>query len=90
MDHWCVRASSREGLHAAWRHSVSATRPEDLMTKEIYYSYDTKTGEVRYKSEKRVKLHRNPTDQRPHMYNNGYYASAAMIFNKERRLLFMV
>ncbi|TMS21265.1 Ribosomal protein S6 kinase-like 1 [Larimichthys crocea] len=59
-----------------------ATRPGDLQTEEIYYSYNTETGEEKYMSiplqkfqEKFVNLHYNPTDQRLYMYNNGYYVS---------------
>ncbi|XP_049452920.1 olfactomedin-4-like [Epinephelus fuscoguttatus] len=66
-----------------------ATRPGDLMTEEIYYSYDTKTGKEKYMSiplqkfqENFVNLHYNPTDQRLYMYNNGYYASYHVKFNK--------
>nr|XP_033497949.1 olfactomedin-4-like [Epinephelus lanceolatus] len=66
-----------------------ATRPGDLNTEEIYYSYDTKTGEEKYMSipfqkfqENFVNLHYNPTDQRLYMYNNGYYASYHVRFNK--------
>uniref|UniRef100_A0A3B4TGD0 Si:ch211-173a9.6 n=1 Tax=Seriola dumerili TaxID=41447 RepID=A0A3B4TGD0_SERDU len=57
-----------------------ATRPGDLNTEEIYYSYDTKTGEEKHMSiplqkfqERFVNLHYNPTDQRLYMYNDGYY-----------------
>ncbi|KAE8289833.1 Olfactomedin-4 [Larimichthys crocea] len=67
-----------------------ATRPGDLQTEEIYYSYNTKTGEEKYMSiplqkfqEKFVNLHYNPTDQRLYMYNNGYYVSYNVRFNKE-------
>ncbi|XP_034432202.1 olfactomedin-4-like [Hippoglossus hippoglossus] len=67
-----------------------ATRPRDLNTEEIYYSYDTKTKEEKYMSiplqkfqEKIVNLHYNPTDQRLYMYNNGYYVSYNVRFNKE-------
>ncbi|XP_035530447.1 olfactomedin-4-like [Morone saxatilis] len=67
-----------------------ATRPGDLKTEEIYYSYDTETGEEKYMSiplqkfqEKYTNLHYNPTDQRLYMYNNGYYVSYSVRFNKE-------
>ncbi|XP_041667836.1 olfactomedin-4-like [Cheilinus undulatus] len=67
-----------------------ATRPSDLKTEEIYYSYDTTTGEEKYMSipiqkfqEKLVNLHYNPTDQRLYMYNDGYYVSYNVRFNKE-------
>ena len=66
-----------------------ATRPRDLNTEEIYYSYDTKTKEEKYMSvplqkfqEKIINLHYNPTDQRLYMYNNGYYVSYNVRFNK--------
>lgn len=67
-----------------------ATRSADLKTEEIYYSYDTKTKEEKFMSikfqkfqEKIVNLHYNPTDQKLYMYNNGYYVSYNLRFNKE-------
>uniref|UniRef100_UPI003AAA32D1 olfactomedin-4-like n=1 Tax=Centroberyx gerrardi TaxID=166262 RepID=UPI003AAA32D1 len=67
-----------------------ATRPGDLRTEEIFYSYDTKTGEERHMSiplqkfqESFVNLHYNPTDQKLYMYNDGYYVSYNVRFNKE-------
>ncbi|XP_029900780.1 olfactomedin-4 [Myripristis murdjan] len=59
-----------------------ATRSVDLNTEEIFYSYDTKTGEERHLSiqfekfqENYVNLDYNPSDQKLYMYNNGYYVS---------------
>ncbi|XP_037602861.1 olfactomedin-4-like [Sebastes umbrosus] len=90
-DEWTTRAFKPQVGNAFMVCGVMyATRPRDLNTEEIYYSYDTKTGEGRYMSvlfqkfqEKFVNLHYNPTDQRLYMYNNGYYASYNVRFNKE-------
>eukprot|EP00064_Thunnus_orientalis_P001905 superscaffoldBa00000131_g1909 len=67
-----------------------ATRPADVNTEEIHYSYNTKTWEEKHLSiplqkfqENFVNLHYNPTDQRLYMYNNGYYVSYNVRFNKE-------
>ncbi|KAM3871351.1 olfactomedin-4-like [Diretmus argenteus] len=67
-----------------------ATRPGDLKTEEIFYSYDTNTGQEKYMSislqkfqENFVNLHYNPTDQKLYMYNDGYYVSYNVRFNKE-------
>ncbi|XP_076017626.1 olfactomedin-4-like [Genypterus blacodes] len=65
-----------------------ATRPGDLNTEEIFYSYDTKTREEKHMSvplkkfhENFVNLHYNPTDQRLYMYNNGYQVSYNLRFH---------
>lgn len=67
-----------------------ATRPGDLNTEEIYYSYDTQTGEEKQMSvsfqkfqDGFVNLHYNPTDQKLYMYNKGYYASYNVKFGKK-------
>ncbi|XP_072314075.1 olfactomedin-4 [Eucyclogobius newberryi] len=66
-----------------------ATRSVDLTTEEIFYSLDTRTGEERHLSipfqkfqEKYSYLDYNPTDQKLYMYNNGYYVSYSVKFNK--------
>ncbi|KAM4626061.1 olfactomedin-4-like [Polymixia lowei] len=65
-----------------------ATRPGDLKTEEIFYSYDTNTGQEKYFSipfqkfqESFVNLDYNPTDHKLYMYNNGYYVSYNVRFN---------
>ncbi|XP_023272989.1 olfactomedin-4-like [Seriola lalandi dorsalis] len=67
-----------------------AARPGALNTEEIYYSYDTKTREEKHMSiplqkfqERFVNLHYNPTDQRLYMYNDGYYVSYNVRFNRK-------
>ncbi|KAK2826153.1 hypothetical protein Q5P01_020367 [Channa striata] len=67
-----------------------ATRSVDLNTEEIYYAYDTKTKEERHLNipfqkfqEKYSNLDYNPTDQKLYMYNNGYYVSYNVRFNRE-------
>ncbi|XP_026162117.1 olfactomedin-4-like [Mastacembelus armatus] len=67
-----------------------ATRSVDLNTEEIYYAYDTKTKEEKHLNihfqkfqEKYTNLDYNPTDQKLYMYNNGYYVSYNVRFNKE-------
>ncbi|XP_057716178.1 olfactomedin-4 [Corythoichthys intestinalis] len=65
-----------------------ATRSVDLNTEEIYYAFDTKSGEkelsVRFPKfrEYYTSLDYNPTDQLLYMYNNGYYVSYYVKFNK--------
>ncbi|XP_070777088.1 olfactomedin-4 [Enoplosus armatus] len=66
------------------------TRSVDLNTEEIYYAFDTKTNEEKHLNipfqkfqEKYTNLHYNPTDQKLYMYNNGYYVSYNVRFNKE-------
>ncbi|XP_076017652.1 olfactomedin-4-like [Genypterus blacodes] len=66
-----------------------ATRSVDLNTEEIYYSYDTRTKEEKQHSihfqkfqEKYTNLHYNPSDQKLYMYNNGYYVSYNVKFNR--------
>ncbi|XP_061700151.1 olfactomedin-4 [Syngnathoides biaculeatus] len=65
-----------------------ATRSVDLNTEEIYYSYDTKSGEekqlnIRFPKfqERYASLDYNPTDQLLYMYNDGYYVSYHVKFN---------
>ncbi|XP_008282310.1 olfactomedin-4 [Stegastes partitus] len=67
-----------------------ATRPVDPKTEEIFYAYDTKTREEKHLSipfqkfqETYTNLHYNPTDQKLYMYNNGYYVTYNVRFNKE-------
>ncbi|XP_051252141.1 olfactomedin-4-like [Dicentrarchus labrax] len=67
-----------------------ATRSVDLTTEEIFYAFDTKTGEERHLNipfqkfqEKYTNLDYNPTDQKLYMYNNGYYVSYNVRFDKE-------
>ncbi|XP_051942341.1 olfactomedin-4 [Hippocampus zosterae] len=65
-----------------------ATRAVDLNTEEIYYAFDTKSGEEKHLNirfpkfqEKYSSLDYNPTDQLLYMYNNGYYVSYSVKFN---------
>lgn len=65
------------------------TRSVDLNTEEIYYAYDTKTNKDKHLSvrfpkfqEKYSNLDYNPTDQKLYMYNNGYYVSYNVRFNR--------
>ncbi|XP_034015235.1 olfactomedin-4-like isoform X1 [Thalassophryne amazonica] len=67
-----------------------ATRSVDLNTEEIYYSFNTNTGEEKQHNiqfqkfqEKYTNLDYNPTDQKLYMYNTGYYVSYNTKFNKE-------
>ncbi|KAM9842795.1 olfactomedin-4 [Aulostomus maculatus] len=67
-----------------------ATRSVDLDTEEIFYAFDTSTGEEKHLSipfqkfqEQYSNLDYNPTDQKLYMYNNGYYVSYNVKFNKE-------
>lgn len=67
-----------------------ATRSVDVNTEEIFYSYDTNTKEERRLSiqfpkfqEKYSNLDYNPSDQKLYMYNDGYYVSYNVRFNKE-------
>ncbi|XP_074548822.1 olfactomedin-4 [Halichoeres trimaculatus] len=66
------------------------TRSVDMRTEEIFYAYDTKTKQEKHLSiqfpkfqEKYFNLDYNPTDQKLYMYNNGYYVSYNVRFNKE-------
>ncbi|XP_041667837.1 olfactomedin-4-like [Cheilinus undulatus] len=66
------------------------TRSVDLTTEEIFYSFDSRTKEEKHLSirfpkfqEKYFNLDYNPTDQKLYMYNNGYYVSYNVRFNKE-------
>ncbi|KAG7274302.1 hypothetical protein CRUP_023997, partial [Coryphaenoides rupestris] len=59
-----------------------ATRSLSLKTDEIFYSYDTNSGQERLLSipfdkfqAKYYNLHYNPTDQKLYMYSDGYYVS---------------
>ncbi|XP_061553234.1 olfactomedin-4 [Phycodurus eques] len=65
-----------------------ATRSVDLNTEEIYYSFDTKSGEEKHLNirfpkfqENYSSLDYNPTDQLLYMYSNGYYVSYHVRFN---------
>ncbi|XP_063353087.1 olfactomedin-4 [Pelmatolapia mariae] len=67
-----------------------ATRSVDVTTEEIYYAFDTKTKEEKHLSiqfqkfqDKYTNLDYNPTDQKLYMYNNGYYVSYNVKFDKE-------
>ncbi|XP_047467858.1 olfactomedin-4-like [Mugil cephalus] len=67
-----------------------ATRSVDLNTEEIFYGFDTKTGQgkhlnIRFQKfqEKYTNLDYNPTDQKLYMYNNGYYVTYSVKFNDE-------
>lgn len=66
------------------------TRSVDTTTDEIFFAFDTKTGEEKELSipfqkfrEKYSYLDYNPTDQKLYMYNDGYYVSYDVRFNKE-------
>uniref|UniRef100_A0A8C2ZS04 Si:ch211-173a9.6 n=1 Tax=Cyclopterus lumpus TaxID=8103 RepID=A0A8C2ZS04_CYCLU len=57
---------------------------------EIYYAFDTKTNEEKHLNvqfqkfqEKYTNLDYNPSDQKLYMYNNGYYVSYSVRFNKD-------
>lgn len=65
-----------------------AVRTVDIQTEEIFYKYDTKTGQESYISvfferflEKFTNLDYNPTDQKLYMYNDGYYVNYHLWFN---------
>ncbi|KAJ3613918.1 hypothetical protein NHX12_020161 [Muraenolepis orangiensis] len=65
-----------------------ATRLVSLNTEEIFYSYDTESGQERQLSipfvkfqEKYFNLDYNPSDQKLYMYNAGYYVSYNVKFN---------
>nr|XP_057947019.1 olfactomedin-4 [Doryrhamphus excisus] len=67
-----------------------ATRPVDGNTEEIYYAFDTKSGEEKHLNIRFQKfqehfssLDYNPTDQLLYMYNNGYYVAYRVKFNME-------
>lgn len=88
-DEWITKAFKPQVGNAFMACGVMyATRPIDISTEEIYYSYDTNTGEEKYISipiekfqEKIANLHYNPTDQKLYMYSNGYYLSYNVRFN---------
>lgn len=68
---------------------MHATRSVDLNTEEIFYAVNTKTGEekhlnIRFQKfqEKYTNLDYNPTDQKLYMYNNGYYVSYNVRFDR--------
>ncbi|KAM7375751.1 hypothetical protein PAMP_005527 [Pampus punctatissimus] len=74
-----------------------ATKPVDLNTEEIYYAFDTKTGQEKHLNirlqkfqEKYSNMDYNPTDQKLYMYNNGYYMIYNVRFNKASCLLFVI
>uniref|UniRef100_A0A3P8SXX8 Si:ch211-173a9.6 n=1 Tax=Amphiprion percula TaxID=161767 RepID=A0A3P8SXX8_AMPPE len=63
------------------------TRSVDLSNEEIFYAFDTKTGEEKQLSipfqkfqQAYSNLHYNPTDQKLYMYNNGYYIHPSIIY----------
>lgn len=67
-----------------------ATRSVNINTEEIFYAYNTKTKQeknlsIQFKKfrEKYSNLDYNPSDQKLYMYNDGYYASYNVKFNKE-------
>ncbi|XP_053192081.1 olfactomedin-4 [Scomber japonicus] len=67
-----------------------ATRSVDVNTEEIYYAFNTKTGEEKHLNikfnkfqDRYTNLDYNPTDKKLYMYNNGYYVSYNVGFNKE-------
>ena len=69
-----------------------ATRSVNIHTEEIFYSFDTNTGKESYLSipfekfqEKYFYLDYNPADQKLYMYNNGYYVSYQLKYNKEEQ-----
>ncbi|XP_017268955.1 olfactomedin-4-like [Kryptolebias marmoratus] len=88
-DEWKTNAFKPQAGNAFMVCGVMyATRPGDVKTEEIYYSYNTETGEEKYMSiplqkfqEEFVNLHYNPTDQRLYMYSGGYYVSYRVRFN---------
>ncbi|KAF7670213.1 hypothetical protein LDENG_00043460 [Lucifuga dentata] len=90
-DEWTTNAFKPQVGNAFMACGVMhATRTRDLTTEEIFYSYDTVTREEKYMSiplqkfqENFVNLHYNPTDQKLYMYNNGYYVSYNVRFDKE-------
>ncbi|KAM9568092.1 LOW QUALITY PROTEIN: olfactomedin-4 [Salvelinus alpinus] len=65
-----------------------ATRPVDVHTEEIFYSYDTKTEQEYYlgipfeKFQDEYINTLNPIDQKLYMYNKGYYVSYSVTFSK--------
>ncbi|XP_059907731.1 olfactomedin-4 [Gadus macrocephalus] len=67
-----------------------ATRPLPVSpnSEEIFYSYDTRSGQERQLSipfekfqQSYYNLHYNPADQKLYMYNDGYYVSYDVKFN---------
>ncbi|KAJ3613919.1 hypothetical protein NHX12_020162 [Muraenolepis orangiensis] len=65
-----------------------ATRPRDVSTEEVFYSYDTNTGQEKYLrvplhkfQENFANLHYNPVDQKLYMYSGGYYMSYDVHFH---------
>lgn len=65
-----------------------AVRTVDIQTEEIFYKFDTKTGQESYISipferfqDKYSNLDYNPTDQKLYMYNDGYYVNYHLWFN---------
>lgn len=67
-----------------------ATRSVDANTEEIFYAFDTKTKKAQYLNIPFKKfqndysnLDYNPSDQKLYMYNNGYYVTYNVRFNKE-------
>ncbi|XP_030620589.1 olfactomedin-4 [Chanos chanos] len=65
-----------------------ATRSVNVHTEEIFYTYDTNTGQEKYVNIQFEKfqdfysyLDYNPTDQKLYMYNDGYYVSYQVWFS---------
>lgn len=74
-----------------------ATRSVDVTTEEIFYAFDTKTKQeknlnIRFQKfqDKYSNLDYNPSDQKLYMYNNGYYVSYTVRFNKEWFVFFLI
>ncbi|XP_029317042.1 olfactomedin-4-like [Cottoperca gobio] len=90
-NEWNTGAFKRTAVNAFMACGVMyATRSVSLNTEEIYYSFDTKTNEEKHLSvhfqkfqETYTNLHYNPSDQKLYMYNNGFYVSYNVRFNKE-------
>ncbi|XP_068195836.1 olfactomedin-4-like [Antennarius striatus] len=90
-DEWSTGAFKQLAGNAFMACGVMyATRSVDLNTEEIYYSYNTQTKEekhlnIRFQKfqEKYSNLDYNPTDQKLYMYNQGYYVSYNIRFNRE-------
>lgn len=90
QDEWNTGAFKQLAGNAFMACGVMyATRSVDMNTEEIFYAYDTKTKAEKHLSihfpkfqEKYSNLHYNPTDRKLYMYNNGYYVSYNLMFNK--------
>ncbi|KAG7510974.1 hypothetical protein JOB18_037146 [Solea senegalensis] len=90
-DEWTTGAYKQLAGNAFMACGVMyVTRSVDLNTEEIYYAYDTKTKQEKLLNiqfnkfqEKYSSLDYNPIDQKLYMYNNGYYVSYNVKFNRE-------